>query len=224
MVRVDRESQLAAGRPGQGAEQLVGCFDGRATSLADEMCVGERRELVSGRSMAEVRMHNHAHALKLFEVAVDGGDVHVRSPRAHGLGELVSAEVALGLEQDLEQDPTRGVARPPRARTSASTSSTEEIATPRLGGRAKGLLNGSSPGVVQLCEPVLGRRLARVGRLTLPRYLQARSWTLPTLATSSHLIRVWECQEREVSCATPRDGFEGSAEPSRRRSGRGSGG
>src|SRR5271166_556966 len=39
-VRVDGEVELAAGHPGQAAEQLVGCLDHGSAHLADEMPVG----------------------------------------------------------------------------------------------------------------------------------------------------------------------------------------
>ena len=106
MMRIDREAQLVAGGSGQRAKQLVGCFDRRPAFFADEMCMGERGELVRGRAVPEVGVAYHAHALKLLEVAVDGGDVHVWGASTHCLSELLCAQVTVGLEQDLEQYPT----------------------------------------------------------------------------------------------------------------------
>jgi hypothetical protein len=48
---------------------------------------------------------DYAKALQLLEVSVDGGYVHVRGTFANRLGEFFRAQVTLGLEEDLEQDP-----------------------------------------------------------------------------------------------------------------------
>jgi hypothetical protein len=63
--------------------------------------MGERGELVRGRAVSKVGVNDHAQALELLEVAVDGGDVHVRGASTYRLGELLCAEVTFSLEEDL---------------------------------------------------------------------------------------------------------------------------
>ena len=106
MVGIDGEAQLGAGRSGQRPEQLVGRLDRLSTSLADEVCVGERGELVGGTAVSQMGMDDYAKALQLLEVPVDGGNVHVRGACANRLREFLRAQVTLGLEEDLEQDPS----------------------------------------------------------------------------------------------------------------------
>jgi hypothetical protein len=53
---------------------------GRPAPLAHEMPVRLRGELVGSRPVAEVRVDHQADPLELVEVAVHGGDVHVRNP------------------------------------------------------------------------------------------------------------------------------------------------
>jgi len=68
--------------------------------------VGERGELVGGTAVSQMGVDDYAKALQLLEVSVDGGYVHVRGACANGLCELLRAQVPLGLEEDLEQDPS----------------------------------------------------------------------------------------------------------------------
>ena len=83
MPRVDGETEAGAGLPGEGGEHLRGRLDRRPASLAHEVAVGRRGQMVGGRPVAEVGVDYHTEALELVEVAVDGGHVDVRHPPLH---------------------------------------------------------------------------------------------------------------------------------------------
>ena len=98
MVRIDGEAQPVAGQSGERPEQLVGRLDRLSASLADEMRVREGGELVRGTAVSQMRVDDDAKALELFQVAVDGGYVHVRRACTYRFGELLCAQVTFGLE------------------------------------------------------------------------------------------------------------------------------
>ena len=60
MSSVDFESVPAAGRFRERGKELIRGFYGRAAVLADEVTVGTGRQMVGGRSVAEVRVNDDA--------------------------------------------------------------------------------------------------------------------------------------------------------------------
>lgn len=52
-------------------------------------------------------MDDHPETLELFDVSVDGRDVHVRRPDLNRFGELFDAQVIVRVEEHLQEDPSR---------------------------------------------------------------------------------------------------------------------
>jgi len=83
--------------------------------LADEVAVGGGGEVVGGGAAAEAGGVDDAEALEFFEVAVDGGQVHVRGEGVDLGGEVFGAAVLAAAEQRGEQQPA-GRGGPPAVR------------------------------------------------------------------------------------------------------------
>ncbi len=72
MPRVDGEAESCFRPAGQSEEQVVWCLDQRAALLADEMCMRLRGQLVGGRAVPEMGVHDHPEKLEVLQVPVDG--------------------------------------------------------------------------------------------------------------------------------------------------------
>lgn len=103
VMRVDGETELFLGAFGEAHEQLVGCFEGVAAVLADEVTVRAGGQVVRGRSMSEMGMDDDPEALELFQVAIDGRQVHVRGSRLDDGGQVLGAVVSRVVEDGLQE-------------------------------------------------------------------------------------------------------------------------
>ena len=75
-----------------------------AALLAQEVPVDGARQVVGGRAVTEVRVHDDAEALELIEVAIDGREVDVGVLRLHLGGQLFGCPVTAGGEECPEQN------------------------------------------------------------------------------------------------------------------------
>ena len=106
MAWIDREAEPLLRLPGQSPEQIVGSLDGEAAVLALKMGVCVGRKLVSRRSVAQVRVHEHANSLELLQVAINGRQMDVGCPTLHDGGHLFRCHVPLCPKQRLQQNAT----------------------------------------------------------------------------------------------------------------------
>ncbi len=103
MARVDGEAESAPRTFRERAEELLWRFHRRTAALADEMTVRCRGEVISGRPVTQMRVNDHADALELVEVPVDGRHVHVGCPGLHRCGQILRGAVSRRVEERVEQ-------------------------------------------------------------------------------------------------------------------------
>jgi hypothetical protein len=108
VVRAEFEAEPTLRAFGHGGEEVLGCLDGGAADLADEVAVCLGRQVVCGGTVSEVCMDDDAQALELLEVAIDGGSVDVGGEGADRDQELLGGGVVHPLDQRGEDQPACG--------------------------------------------------------------------------------------------------------------------
>ncbi len=66
-----------------------------------------RSQLIGGRAVPEVRVHDYSEPLHIVQVAIDGRDMDVGGAGLNGFGELFGGQVPVGVEEGLQYDPPR---------------------------------------------------------------------------------------------------------------------
>lgn len=107
MVRVDREPVRFEHDPCELGEDLVRRFDRGAAVLADEMAVNLRRKVVGSGTMTEMGVRHNPQTLEFVEIPIHRGKVDVRRAPLKVVGDLLSGEVSLRLDETPDQKPPR---------------------------------------------------------------------------------------------------------------------
>ena len=105
VMRVDGEPELALGLAGQFGEELISRFDPLPAPVADEVGMGVRGQQVGGRPMAQMGVLDDAQLLELLQIAVDGREMDIGGPLLHRRGQGFGRQMAVRVEEDLEDDP-----------------------------------------------------------------------------------------------------------------------
>ena len=98
MPRVDREAELCDCPPPKVGEEGVRNLHLSLTLATNEVTMRLGREVISGRPVPEVRVHDHSKALELLEVPVHSRNRHVWCLCLNLRGELFSGSVSGRLE------------------------------------------------------------------------------------------------------------------------------
>lgn len=160
MSGIDGEPEPGRGLLPQGIEQGHRHLDRRSALLAHQMPMTMGGQVVARRAVTEVGMGDHAEALELVQIPIDGRDVHVGRRRLDLLGQFLGTQVPRMVEQDLHEYPA-GVGDP---------------AAPRSD-QLQHVVDG-----IDLREHPLGRQRAAAHRIML----RSEPWGMRAIATKSH--------------------------------------
>ncbi len=122
MSGIDREPEVGNRATPQVREESVRDLDVSAASLADQVAVRRRCEMVSGGAVPKMSMHDNTQALELLEVPVDRRDRDVRCLSLNLRRQLLGGPVPLSLKERTDKKAPRS-----RHATAGGTHTSEDL-------------------------------------------------------------------------------------------------
>jgi len=102
-VDLEPESFLCLAR--EFDEEIGRDIDSRCAPFADQVAVGNGGQVVAGGPVPEVDVDDDVRTLKLFEIPIDGRQVHVWCQGLDTAGEILCGRVAVALDQCSDDGP-----------------------------------------------------------------------------------------------------------------------